>query len=357
MKGRISAVLSLIIMILCMSVASADLEIRFIDVGQGDATLIQCDGEAMLIDGGSSFASQAIYQYIRKTVGLNHLDYIIATHPHDDHIGGLASALNAVPVDLLLTPVLEWDSKPFRNMIKYANKQGTVVSLPSDGDTLRLGSAAITILHVWPEAWTENDMSIVVRLEYGDFSAIFMADAESTAEYMILDEWENISSTLLKVGHHGSRTSTTDEFLRAVHPSYAVISCGIDNEYGHPHQETLNALKSRNIKTYRTDLNGDIIFRVNDGKIEVSVQYTADDSLVFSSPSGVGSQTEIITRSAGSSSGSLAGVYVLNTRTKKFHYAECKYVKDISQKNRKDYTGTREELINEGYVPCGNCNP
>lgn len=349
MKGKIRVIFALIILILFTSVASADLEIHFIDVGQGDATLILCDGESMLIDGGSSSQSQMIYQYIRNTAGLKHLDYIIATHPHDDHIGGISSALNAVPADLLLTPVLEWDSKPFKSMIKYAQKQGTVITVPTDGDTLRLGSAVVTILHVWPEAWIENDMSIVVRLEYGEFSAIFMADAESTAEYMILDEWKNISSTLLKVGHHGSRTSTTGEFLRAVRPAWAVISCGVDNEYGHPHQETLNALKNSNIKTYRTDLSGNIVFRVNEGKTEVTAQYDADDSIVFISPSGSAGDTAAVSRSICS--------YILNIRTKKFHYADCEFARDISPKNRKEYNGTREELINAGYTPCGSCRP
>ena len=145
--------------------AFADLQIHFLDVGQGDCTIVLCDGESMVIDGGPASASSFVYSYIRNTLELQHIDYVVSTHPHLDHVYGLSSVLNAAPVDLVLTPVLEWDSKAFNSMMKYAEKQGAPLSVPQEGDTLQLGGATVIILHCWPEAidyGRTNDSSIVV---------------------------------------------------------------------------------------------------------------------------------------------------------------------------------------------------
>ena len=204
--------------------AFADLQIHFLNVGQGDCTIILCDGEAMVIDGGPAVASDYVYSYIRNTLKLQHIDYVISTHPHLDHVYGLSSVLNAAPVDLLLTPVLEWDSKAFSNMLKYAEKHGTPVSVPEEGDTLQLGDATVTILHCWPEAieyGRTNDSSIVTRIDYGNTSLIITGDAEDWSEYMMIDAGINLSADVLRVSHHGSNTGSTMEFLKAVQPKYS----------------------------------------------------------------------------------------------------------------------------------------
>ena len=249
--------------------ALADLQVHFLDVGQGDCTIVLCDGESMVIDGGPASASRFVYSYVRKTLKLQHIDYVISTHPHLDHVYGLSSVLNAAPVDLILTPVLEWDSKAFNAMLKYAEAQGTPLSVPQEGDTLRLGGATVTILHCWPEALDygrTNDSSIVTRIDYGETSFIITGDAEDWSEYMMIDAGYDLKADVLRVSHHGSSTGSTMEFLQAVQPEYAVISVGKDNGYGHPHTEVLERLNEIGAKVLRTDELGTIVFQ-SDGNI------------------------------------------------------------------------------------------
>ncbi len=244
------------------------LEVHFLDVGQGDCAIVLCDGESMVIDGGPRGASQYVYSYVHDTLRLSHIDYIVSTHPHLDHVGGLASVLNAAPVDLILTPLTEWNSKAFNSMLKYAELQGTPLVVPREGDTLQLGCAVITILHCWPEAVQQsrtNDSSIVLRIDFGSTSFLFTGDAEDWSEYMMIDSRVNLKADVMKVSHHGSGTASTEEFLKAVQPEYAVISVGKNNEYGHPHRNVLDRLSSIGASVLRTDELGTIIIE-SDGE-------------------------------------------------------------------------------------------
>ena len=243
------------------TIAQADIEVHFLDVGQGDATLIICDGEAMLIDGGGSSSGQFIYAYLKEHV--DELVYMISTHPHADHVGGLAAALNAVPVGVIFSPVDSWNTKVFENVVKYAEMQGAPIVCPNEGDVFTLGGAEVTVLHCWPEAWETNDMSIVLRVDYGDISFLFTGDAEYMSEYMMIDSGWELKADVLKVGHHGSDTSSTQEFIDAVQPDYSVISCGKNNSYGHPAEEVLERLKGSIV--LRTDELGTIIM-LSDGE-------------------------------------------------------------------------------------------
>ena len=264
--------------------ALADLQVYFLDVGQGDSTLVICDGESMIIDGGPASASEFLYAFIRDTLKLEHMDFVISTHPHEDHVGGISAVLNAVPVDLILSPLTEWNSKKFESMKSLASKQGAPIIVPDEGDTLQLGGATVTVLHCWPQAGTyttTNDTSIVVRIDYGETSIIVTGDAEYTSEYMMIDSGLPLKADVLRVGHHGSYTSTTQEFLEAVGPQYAVISCGKGNDYGHPHQVTLNKLAG--IELYRTDLQGTVLC-VSDGhNIRFTVEKETQEDL-YQSP-------------------------------------------------------------------------
>ncbi len=277
----------LIVFLLLPLSASADLQVYFLDVGQGDSTLVVCDGESMIIDGGPLSTSDFLYSFIRNTLKLDHMDYMISTHPHEDHVGGLAAVLNAVPVDLILTPTTEWDSKKFESMKTYAAMQGTPISIPNEGDTLHLGGATITILHCWPEARDysgTNDMSIVVRIDYGKTSFIITGDAEMYSEYMMIDSGLPLKADVLRVAHHGSYTACSQQFIDAVDPTYAVISCGEGNSYGHPHQVVLDRLT--NTKLYRTDLQGTILC-VSDGtKITFSTERETQEN-VFIAPATI----------------------------------------------------------------------
>ena len=267
-------IIALVLLFLFLPISAfADLQIHFLDVGQGDCTIVLCDGASMVIDGGPASASSFVYSYIRNTLELQHIDYVVSTHPHLDHVYGLSSVLNAAPVDLVLTPVLEWDSKAFNSMVKYAEKQGAPLSVPQEGDTLRLGGATVTILHCWPEAidyGRTNDSSIVVRIDYGQTSFIITGDAEDWSEYMMIDSGMNLKADVLRVAHHGSSTASTLEFLQSVRPEYAVISVGKDNGYGHPHQEVLDRLNEVGSKILRTDELGTIVMNSNGETITIN---------------------------------------------------------------------------------------
>ena len=247
-----------------------EMDVHFLDVGQGDAAIIVCDGECMIIDGGPPHASQYIYWYISEKLDIPEVKYMIATHPHEDHIGGLSAALNAAIIDVILSPVLEWDSRQFSSMMKYADMQGTPLMIPEEGDIYQLGGATVAILSCWTDAWDTNCMSIVCRIDYDDVSFLFTGDAEDMLEYMMIDSGYDLTADVLKVAHHGSSTSSTEEFIQTVQPKYAVISCGEDNQYGHPRPEVLDRLGAAEI--YRTDLDGTIIMRSDGDTITVETE-------------------------------------------------------------------------------------
>ena len=238
--------------------------VHYIDVGQGDCALILCDGQAMLIDGGEASQSSKAYAYLKEH-GIDHLNYIVASHAHADHVGGLSGALNYATVDVALCPVLDYDTKTFRSFVKYLGQQNVSITLPHAGDTFELGSATVQILAPLRDYEDPNDASIVMKVIYGENSFLFTGDATRIAEADILNAGYDLSATVLKIGHHGSDTSTSYPFLREIMPKYAVISVGKDNEYGHPTDSTLSRLRDADVMVLRTDLHGTIIC-TSDGK-------------------------------------------------------------------------------------------
>lgn len=238
---------------------SSGLTVHFLDVGQADAAILLCDGQAMMIDGGNAADSQLVYAYLTQTLGLSYLDVVIATHPHEDHIGGLSAALNACSVGKLYSPVTSWTTKVFSSMQKYAQQQGLSLTIPQKGEQFSLGEAVITFLSDGQGFSDTNDMSLVLRVDYGETSFLFTGDAEWDAEHALLSDGVNLSCTVLKVGHHGSETSTCYAFLREIMPQYAVISVGKGNSYGHPAESTLSRLRDAGANILRTDESGTII--------------------------------------------------------------------------------------------------
>lgn len=236
----------------------------FIDVGQADSALVVCDGKTMLIDGGNAPDSNLIYSFLQKR-GVTHLDYVICTHAHEDHVGGLSGALSYATAGVVMAPVTEYSTKAFQSFVQKAADRGCPITVPNAGDTFKLGSASVTVVGPLKSYEETNDTSIVLRIVYGEVSFLFTGDMERDAENDLLDAGVTLQSTVLKVGHHGSNTSTSYRFLREVAPTYAVISVGADNNYGHPTDEVLSRLRDADVTLYRTDLQGDILC-TSDGK-------------------------------------------------------------------------------------------
>lgn len=333
--------------------------VEYIDVGQGDSALIQCDGHYMLIDGGAPSASSIVYTVL-KNKGIDKLDYMIATHPDADHIGGLSGALNYATVGVCYSPVTSHDTKTFESLVKYLNKQNVSITVPSAGTKFQLGIANVEILGPILESEDTNNNSIVTRITYGETSFLFMGDAEYEEENSLIEAGVDLSCDVLKAGHHGSSSSTSKEFLRKAAPKYVVLSVGSENSYGHPTEKTLSKLKAFKLSLFRTDVQGDIIC-VSDGKsISFATEKnSSEEALWIAGQSSDSSETKEGNVVASSENSVIpeGTTYVLNTRSKRFHLVTCESVNDIVEKNKAYSTETAEDLIVAGYKPCGRCNP
>lgn len=324
------------------------LTVTWLDVGQGDAAVIQCGGQSMLIDGGKPEKSSYIYAWLQQH-GFSYLDVIVATHVDADHIGGLPGALNYASVGTAYCPETTGTTETFQSFVKYLAQRGKQITVPTAGETFALGGAQIQILGPLHRAEDSNDNSIVLKVSFGATSFLFTGDAERAEEQDLLNSGVNLQSTVLKVGHHGSDTSTSYPFLRAVAPQYAVISVGAGNSYGHPTEAVLSRLRDAGVTTFRTDMQGEIT-AISDGQtINFS---TAKNAVAIASANAGGGNAD-----GAAGAGTTAGSYVLNTNSHKFHLPSCSSVETISPKNRKDVNESREQIIREGYAPCKRCNP
>lgn len=240
------------------------LSVHFIDVGQGDSTLISCEGENMLIDGGTPDEAQKVENYL-KSQGVNTLSYVIGTHPHDDHIGGLVGVLGKYQADNVILSGVTTTTKTFERLLNTISDKQSGIIKSKVGNTYNLGSAQFTILAPLAEYDELNDMSVVIRLTYKNNSFLFMGDASSISERDMLSRYKDLSADVIKIGHHGSKTATSADFLNAVHPSMAVISVGRGNSYGLPSSEVVRRVKKSGAKLFRTDYDGTVVIE-SDGK-------------------------------------------------------------------------------------------
>lgn len=318
------------------------LRVHFIDVGQGDGILLESRGEFVLIDAGEKDKGSTVLKYI-KDCGADSLKYVIATHPHSDHIGGLSKVINGIDTENFITVETDQSTSTWMNILKAVDKNDVNYIDAVVGDKYAFGDATFTILAPLGDHYNGyNNYSVVTMVQCGDIRFLLTGDAEKESEKEMIDAGEDLRADVLKCGHHGSSTSSSAAFLKAVRPSYAIISCGKNNDYGHPHQETIKKLKLMGCTYLRTDTLGTI------------VASTDGEYLSFSTDKG---KSEIATYSAGvAPTGEIALEYIGNKNSHVFHYAECSGVKSMSEKNKVRFV-TREEAVEAGYTPCSQCNP
>lgn len=333
-----------------------ELRVSFIDVGQGDSEFIELpNGETLLIDAGTNETGADVVNYI-ESLGYSSIDYVVGTHPHEDHIGGLDDVIRTFDVESVYMPKVTADTKTFEDVLDAVDEKGLTINTAKAGVTLVDGDGLSVkmLAPVLDEYDNTNDYSAVIRIVYDDTSFIFMGDAEQYAEDLITGD---VDSDVLKVGHHGSSTSTGEAFLERVSPSYAVISCGLGNSYGHPHTETIEKLGG--IPVFRTDEMGTIV-ATSDGS-EISFRTLGKSDTGNAAQPEAPQETDTMA-SPGYDEGSvsesldISDGYILNTNSKKIHLPDCSAVDNMSDSN-KAYTDDYDQAISEGYTPCKICNP
>jgi beta-lactamase superfamily II metal-dependent hydrolase len=253
------------------SSGSDGFEIHFLNVGEGLSVLVRSDGHSLLYDGGGSQTSSFVVSYLQRQ-GISELDYIIASHYDADHLSGLIGALHVFHTDTLLGPDYTHDSKTYTSFLQAAADAGLSVTHPSVGTTYTLGSAEFTVLAPGETASESNNNSIVIRISNGSNRFLLTGDAQTESESSMCSLGLPLKSDVICVGHHGSSNSTSNRLLDAVQPDYAIISVGT-NDYGHPHQETLDRLNAHSVTVLRTDQLGTIIAR-SDGQ-EITWEYVS----------------------------------------------------------------------------------
>ncbi len=327
--------------------AKGTLKVHFLDVGQADSIFIELPSkETMLIDAGESANGSTVVNYI-KQLGFSTITYLIATHPHADHIGGMTYVVNNLSIGYIYMPKASHTTQTYENLLLAIQSKGLTIKSAKAGVSILSGSGlGVDILAPVSSTYDDlNNYSAVIKLIFGNNSFLFMGDAESLSEGQIT---ANVKADVLKVGHHGSTSSTSSAFLAKVSPKYAVIMCGVGNSYGHPHAETLAKLQSTNVVIYRTDLNSTIIF-TSDGT-NLTVKTTKSGS----STGTTGTAATTIKQTDTPTTNTVNIQYIGNLNSHKFHLPSCR---TLPEPQNRIYFNTRDGAISAGYVPCKNCNP
>jgi len=311
-----------------------ELRIHFIDVGQADCILIELPtDEEVLIDSGNREDSGVIINYLDE-LGIEDIEYFILTHPHEDHIGSAPDVLNNYDVDKIYMPDVSADSQIYKNTIQAIHNENTELIKAKAGTSI-IDSSNLSFDVLAPNSmWYSetNEYSLVTRLVYKDTSFLFTGDAESVSELEMVKAGYEIDSDLLKVGHHGGETSSSQIFLDAVTPKYAVISVGKDNPYGHPHKKTLNRLNAMGASVYRTDELSTITALSDGSQIKI-------DKAEFSEEKNINKTN-----------------YIGNINSMKFHYLDCSSVINMKDTNKKLFRN-RADAVKQGFIPCSICKP
>ncbi|MBO7711284.1 MAG: MBL fold metallo-hydrolase [Lachnospiraceae bacterium] len=327
------------------------LSVCVLDVGEGLAVYAACGDHAMLYDGGGRDTASRVVNELRGR-GVETLDYAVVSHYDDDHLAGVIGALHVFGCGLILAPDYIGSTTIYTSFAAFVEQEGIPCEAPAVGNVYPLGEARIEILA--PDGFDaerENDRCIAVRITCGDRALLLCGDAEEEEESFIAGSPIEAAADVYVVDHHGSSTSSTDAFLNRVRPSFAVISCGEANEFGHPSEKTLHTLAGRGIRIYRTDRQGDISFTMDDDGVRFEQEPTADLSpgSNFGKGEGRGDGEQLQTR--------LPYRYICNFKTFIFHRPDCETVARMSEKNKVYSNEGRQELIALGYRACGICRP
>ncbi|WP_258881048.1 ComEC/Rec2 family competence protein [Clostridium tagluense] len=324
--------------------AAGELKVHYIDVGQADSILIQQGSQNMLIDAGNNADDKLVVEYLKKQ-GIEKIDVLIGTHLDEDHIGGLDTVIKTFDIGKIYMPKVTKTTDTFKDVVLAIKAKNMKVSVPKVGETFKIGNSECTIIAPNAETYEgSNNYSIVTKLKFGNTSFIFMGDAESISEGQILQKQLDISADVIKIGHHGSKSSTGQKFLDTVNPKYAVISVGKGNDYGHPTQLTMDKLKNKNIVVYRTDENGTIIATSNGKDINFNVK-----------PASYTGVTEKVAVKTTTKSANMNSVKSASTKV-----AAPKVIKEVAPKQTNSgtmvwlsETGSKYHSINN----CGRMNP
>ncbi|MBR2315480.1 MAG: MBL fold metallo-hydrolase [Clostridia bacterium] len=251
--------------------------VHFVDVGQGNCTIIQSGNEGVLIDAGEREASAVIVDFLKEN-GISHLEYVIATHPHSDHIGGMSTVLEYVDADEIYFPYIidkyAATSKTYLNLLETVDRNDIQAHFIDENTVVKFGDVTVTIITPVEQVRDFNNMSLLTKIDYGKNSVMLLADAENRELESILNENKtfDFSADVYLAAHHGSNTSLHEEFLSKINARNAVISCGLDNSYGHPHIEVEKYLQSNNIRTFRTDEDGTVTFISNGNEYNITTE-------------------------------------------------------------------------------------
>lgn len=352
------------------------LTVTFLDVGQGNAVLVENDGLYMLIDGGDREYSSYVVSYLQQQ-GVEELEYVVSSHYDADHLNGIVGALHVFDCELFLAADYTTDTKVYESLLSVIDEKDIPVEYPDMGDTYIFGDAEFTI--VCPDDYSysdDNDNSVGIRLVYGENSFLILGDAGTRVEEMLLQSGLELESDVYLASHHGSAGSSSMAFMEVVNPKAVVISAGLGNSYGHPTEAVLYRVEKMGAQLYRTDLQGEIIVTSDGSNLSwnaapVEDYRSGDDISVESGKAGsdsVQGSTDTsgndsiksdtgASEGAGIKSSTDVNIYVLNLNTQKFHYPSCSSVSDMNEENKAEFEGSREELLEAGYAPCGRCKP
>lgn len=338
-----------------------DMAVHFIDVGQGLAILVQSGGENLLYDGGNRSHADEVVQYL-KNQQVETINYMISSHYDEDHLGGLVKCLDTFEVEHVLGSDYVHTSDLFNTFMNTATAHAIIVEYPSVGDTYEFGTGSFTVMAPDGISQNSNDNSVVIRLVNGNNSFMFMGDAEETSEQDMISTGMNLDCDVLSLGHHGSASSTSWDLLEATSPSWAVISCGLNNTYGHPAAETMGKLSDMDIPVFRTDDQGTVI-ALSDGNTISWTQEPCNDYTSGSEKQSTESssdQSEQYTNDAAATESYAAETDTSDTQGRMVWISATgsKYhsIPDCGNMNPNKATQeTESQALSQGYEACKKC--